>query len=378
MSFCFSDKSPQKYPLLSPPNVGSRGFNESTTAPSDAEALNSMLKNNALLNPALLSINPSLYAVQLAQLQAAQLLSQGGLQQLAAARRASEDDDITAGNLRKRKHDSATSSDDPLSSALNLTKRSPSVSPKSGEVSQGRSTAESPLDLSGSKRLGDLGLQLSGVGLGSGGKLPKLDAQSIAGFPWAAAAGGTMPFLHPLLAGTNVSPDALSRFGLAGLAGLTSSASDSLISTSYSPSTASMSTFAGNGGLSGASGLGNAGPLGGLGGGSKIGGELRNPLDRMSEIAKGGSPSATLSPSSATTTSSSSMRPSLGPRHSAWQSQWISRGPESNKDIFKCVWCKDSFSSLQALTIHMKETKHCIVGMQMRAALQVTRKGKRK
>ena len=69
----------------------------------DGEALNNMLKNNALLNPALLSINPSLYAVQLAQLQAAQLLSQGGLQQLAAARRVSEDDDLATGNLRKRK-----------------------------------------------------------------------------------------------------------------------------------------------------------------------------------------------------------------------------------------------------------------------------------
>ena len=315
-----------------------------------------MLKNNALLNPALLSINPSLYAVQLAQLQAAQLLSQGGLQQLAAARRSSEDDDITSG--RKRKHDSATSSDDPLSSALNLTKRSPSVSPKGGEVSQGRSTAESPLDLSGSKRLGDLGLQLSGVGLGSGGKLPKLDAQAIAGFPWAAAGAGTMPFLHPLLAGSNVSPDALSRFGLGGLAGLSSSASDSLLSTIYSSATASMPSFTGTGSMAGASGLGHVGPLGSLGGGSKLSGEVRNPLDRMSEIAKGGTPSSALSSSSTTSTSSSSMKPSLGPRHSAWQSQWISRGPESNKDIFKCVWCKDSFSSLQSLTVHMKETKH--------------------
>ena len=352
----FSDKSPPKYPMLSPTNAGSGVFNDSSAAPSDVDALNNMLKSNALLNPALLSINPSLYAVQLAQLQAAQLLSQGGLQQLAAARRASEDDDISTGNLRKRKHDSATSSDDPLSSALNLTKRSPSVSPKSGDVNQVRPTVESPLDLSGSKRLGDLGLQLSGIG--SGGKLPKLDANSIAGLPWAAAAAGTMPFLHPLLAGSNVSPDALSRFGLAGLAGLSSSASESLLSTAYTSSTTAMPSLTGAGGLSGASGLGSVGGLGSMGA-SKLSGELRNPLDRMSEIAKGGSPSSALPPSSSTSTStSSSMRPSLGPRHSAWQSQWISRGPESNKDIFKCVWCKDSFSSLQLLTVHMKETKH--------------------
>ena len=73
--------------MLSPTNAGSGVFNDSSAAPSDVDALNNMLKSNALLNPALLSINPSLYAVQLAQLQAAQLLSQGGLQQLAAARR---------------------------------------------------------------------------------------------------------------------------------------------------------------------------------------------------------------------------------------------------------------------------------------------------
>ena len=100
--------------MLSPQSGGP------TDPTADADALNNMLKNNALLNPALLSINPSLYAVQLAQLQAAQLLSQGGLQQLAAARRASEDDDANTANARKRKHDSAASSDDPLSSALNL------------------------------------------------------------------------------------------------------------------------------------------------------------------------------------------------------------------------------------------------------------------
>ena len=335
--------------MLSPPTGTSGEFADPTAAPADADALNNMLKNNALLNPALLSINPSLYAVQLAQLQAAQLLSQGGLQQLAAARRASEDDDANTANARKRKHDSAASSDDPLSSALNLTKRSPSVSPKSGEVIQGRSTTESPLDLSGSKRLGDLGLQLSAAGLGGGGKLPKLDAQSIAGLPWAAAAG-TMPFLHPLLAGSNVSPDALSRFGLAGLAGLSSSGTESMLSSSFSSSTASMPSLSASGNLSGA--------LAGIGGGSKASNEARNPLDRMSEIAKGGNPSTGLPSSTTNTTSASSLRPSLGPRHSAWQSQWISRGPESNKDIFKCVWCKDSFSSLQSLTVHMKETKH--------------------
>ena len=72
-------------------------------------------------------------------------------------------------------------------------------------------------------------------------------------------------------------------------------------------------------------------------------GRSTNPLDQMSEFAKAGL---------------SSRASIAGQRHSAWQSQWINRGPENTKDIFKCVWCKDSFSSLQALTIHMKETKH--------------------
>ena len=140
--------------------------------------------------------------------------------------------------------------------------------------------------------------------------------------------------------------------GLAGLPGA------DLAAFSAASSTASLPSFVGGGSLGAGPGLGNVSGLTSIGAaavggsGAKLGGELRNPLDRMSEIAKGGSSTST------STTSASGMRPSLGPRHSAWQSQWISRGPESNKDIFKCVWCKDSFSSLQSLTVHMKETKH--------------------
>ena len=45
---------------------------------------------------------------------------------------------------------------------------------------------------------------------------------------------------------------------------------------------------------------------------------------------------------------------------SPWQAQWNSKhgdagGPE---DVFKCVWCKESYQTLEALTVHMKEAKH--------------------
>lgn len=46
--------------------------------------------------------------------------------------------------------------------------------------------------------------------------------------------------------------------------------------------------------------------------------------------------------------------------HSPWQSQWINKTAEASKaeDVFKCVWCRESYQSLDALTTHMKEAKH--------------------
>ncbi|XP_053672513.1 protein tiptop [Anopheles nili] len=52
-----------------------------------------------------------------------------------------------------------------------------------------------------------------------------------------------------------------------------------------------------------------------------------------------------------------------GGRHSAWQSHWLNKGADSAKDVLKCVWCKQSFPSLAAMTTHMKETKHCGVSV---------------
>ena len=52
--------------------------------------------------------------------------------------------------------------------------------------------------------------------------------------------------------------------------------------------------------------------------------------------------------------------PPSPPSRSPWQSQWISKTSESTRieDVFKCVWCKESYQTLEALTTHMKEAKH--------------------
>ncbi|XP_039292964.1 protein tiptop-like isoform X1 [Nilaparvata lugens] len=52
-----------------------------------------------------------------------------------------------------------------------------------------------------------------------------------------------------------------------------------------------------------------------------------------------------------------------GGRHSAWQSHWQNKGADQAKDVLKCVWCKQSFPSLAAMTVHMKEAKHCGVNV---------------
>eukprot|EP00095_Tigriopus_kingsejongensis_P012316 maker-scaffold284_size223161-snap-gene-1.26 protein:Tk12316 transcript:maker-scaffold284_size223161-snap-gene-1.26-mRNA-1 annotation:"tiptop " len=269
-------------PTSSPP----LGFHGMPKMMGNEEALANLFKSNPLLsfNPALLSLNPSLYAVQLAQLQAAQLLSQSvGLHK--------SNPDLAASiaeeefNMRKRKLAMQDEEAEMGAGVLNLSKRSPLGSPKM--------RAESPLDLSGN---GGGGRRPSD--LMSPAKAPKLDIP-----PWAT---GAFPFLNPFLAvsssGMVMSPGGVGPMGLPP----TSSAMSS------PPPSSSVTSS-----------------------------ENRNPLERMSEIAKGSANNA-----------------KGGPRQSAWQSQWISRGPEANKDIFRCVWCKDSFPSLQSLTTHMKETKH--------------------
>lgn len=55
---------------------------------------------------------------------------------------------------------------------------------------------------------------------------------------------------------------------------------------------------------------------------------------------------------------SDSFRPASN-RQNPWQSQWISRSGEQTKDVFTCVWCKESFQSLADMTLHMKQSPRC-------------------
>lgn len=81
-------------------------------------------------------------------------------------------------------------------------------------------------------------------------------------------------------------------------------------------------------------------------------------LEKMSELSKLGGEDLfrTMASSGASANSASS-------RHSAWQSHWLNKGAEQAKDVLKCVWCKQSFPSLAAMTTHMKEAKHCGVNV---------------
>lgn len=55
-------------------------------------------------------------------------------------------------------------------------------------------------------------------------------------------------------------------------------------------------------------------------------------------------------------------------RQNPWQSQWISRSGEQTKDVFTCVWCKESFQSLADMTLHMKQSPRCgMAGMHAAA-----------
>lgn len=60
-------------------------------------------------------------------------------------------------------------------------------------------------------------------------------------------------------------------------------------------------------------------------------------------------------------------------RQNPWQTQWINRSSEQTRDVFTCVWCKESFRSLQEMTMHMKESPRCgMAGMQHAAAASLS------
>lgn len=81
-------------------------------------------------------------------------------------------------------------------------------------------------------------------------------------------------------------------------------------------------------------------------------------LEKMSQLSKLGGDDLfrTMANPGASVNSASS-------RHSAWQSHWLNKGADQAKDVLKCVWCKQSFPSLAAMTTHMKEAKHCGVNV---------------
>ncbi|XP_034950517.1 protein tiptop isoform X2 [Chelonus insularis] len=94
--------------------------------------------------------------------------------------------------------------------------------------------------------------------------------------------------------------------------------------------------------------------------------EATKALEKMSELSKlGGEELYRPSSGVGSGNSSSGSNPSgaSGSRHSAWQSHWLNKGADQAKDVLKCVWCKQSFPTLAAMTTHMKEAKHCGVNM---------------
>ncbi|XP_022234849.2 protein tiptop [Drosophila obscura] len=92
--------------------------------------------------------------------------------------------------------------------------------------------------------------------------------------------------------------------------------------------------------------------------------EATKALEKMSEMSRLETPPPVSSSSSSGGSHShrsaaASAGGGAGGRHSAWQSHWLNKGADAAKDVFKCVWCKQSFATLASLTTHMKETQHC-------------------
>ncbi|PSN43770.1 hypothetical protein C0J52_25900, partial [Blattella germanica] len=87
-------------------------------------------------------------------------------------------------------------------------------------------------------------------------------------------------------------------------------------------------------------------------------------LEKMSELSKlGGDDLFRPTVNSGVNSGVPGSGGSSNSRHSAWQSHWLNKGADQAKDVLKCVWCKQSFPSLAAMTAHMKEAKHCGVNV---------------
>lgn len=104
-----------------------------------------------------------------------------------------------------------------------------------------------------------------------------------------------------------------------------------------------------------------------------------DPLEKMSDIVKGPRKEKNSRPSSNNQANSQPVAPQppapaqnnpappptnegiTKTRHNIWQSHWQNKGVASS--VFRCVWCKQSFATLEALTTHMKDSKHCGVNV---------------
>ncbi|KAJ8676544.1 hypothetical protein QAD02_012331 [Eretmocerus hayati] len=91
--------------------------------------------------------------------------------------------------------------------------------------------------------------------------------------------------------------------------------------------------------------------------------EATKALEKMSELSKLGGEDLFRGSAGGSGNAGGSSSATSGSRHSAWQSHWLNKGADQAKDVLKCVWCKQSFPTLAAMTTHMKEAKHCGVNM---------------
>jgi len=260
-------RQPQSQRSSSPPSA-SFPFPESESGPGMAAGSASLdlLKGNPfLLSAPLLALNPALYAAQLAQLQAAQLMlaKQGQENGAGADRKRTAEDENHQQGASKAKY--------PRFAA------GPMERSELGTASQ----LESPLDLSGGR---------------SPDQRPAAKAADMADM-----SAGQMAAFSAFLP-----PNIISFFN----------------------QLKSCSSAGAYGDFSGLFGLAAA----------KSG---DNP-----------SPPPPASPTGAGTPATA--------RNNPWQSQWMNRAADGGQisDVFKCVWCRESYQTLEALTRHMKEAKH--------------------
>lgn len=96
-------------------------------------------------------------------------------------------------------------------------------------------------------------------------------------------------------------------------------------------------------------------------------GKVKRERSTSSELSHPVGPAIKMAFSEKASLKGDAFRPASN-RQNPWQSQWISRSGEQTKDVFTCVWCKESFQSLADMTLHMKQSPRCgMAGMHAAA-----------